>query len=173
MLGAQGLWAGRNLYPATPTVTRGLGFSGLIRRAAPFSRLLWHTRGFGGPILTRILTEKYKQGVYKMGVQYVDSRPEVCQFRNFKDIINSFPGWSSRFLQLICDRGWQPVFTNLSSKGSNGNTWILLFPRGSNRRVAVKNPRRSRPLLSGAVKVFDLVYGYLWGPEHHKRVLSL
>ena len=46
MLGAQGLWAGRDLYRATPAVTRDLGFSGLIRRTAPFSRLLRHTRGF-------------------------------------------------------------------------------------------------------------------------------
>jgi hypothetical protein len=40
MHGAQGLWAGRGLYRATPAVTRGLGFSGLIRSTAPFSRLL-------------------------------------------------------------------------------------------------------------------------------------
>jgi hypothetical protein len=56
MLGAQGLWAGRDLYRATPTVTRGLGFSGLIRRTSPFSCLLRHTRGCGVPILSRILT---------------------------------------------------------------------------------------------------------------------
>jgi hypothetical protein len=56
VLGAQGLWAGRDLYRATPAVTRDLGFSGLIRRTAPFSRLLRHTRGCGGSILTRILT---------------------------------------------------------------------------------------------------------------------
>jgi hypothetical protein len=56
MLVAQGLWAGRDLYRATPTVTWDLGFSGLIRRTAPFSRLLRHTRGCGGSILTRILT---------------------------------------------------------------------------------------------------------------------
>jgi hypothetical protein len=31
-------------------------FSGLIRRTAPFSRLLRHTRGCGRPILTRILS---------------------------------------------------------------------------------------------------------------------
>jgi hypothetical protein len=43
MLGAQGLWAGRDLYHATPSVTQGLGFSGLIWRTAPFSRLLRHT----------------------------------------------------------------------------------------------------------------------------------
>jgi hypothetical protein len=56
MLGAQGLWAGRDLYRATPAVTRGLSFSGLIRRTAPFSRLLQHTRGCGGSILAQILT---------------------------------------------------------------------------------------------------------------------
>ena len=44
------------LYRATPAVTRGLGFTGLIRRTAPFSRLLRHTRGCGGSILLRILT---------------------------------------------------------------------------------------------------------------------
>jgi hypothetical protein len=52
MLGAQGLWAGRDLYRATPAVTRDLGFS------APFSRLLRYTRGCGGSILTRILSGK-------------------------------------------------------------------------------------------------------------------
>jgi hypothetical protein len=51
--GAQGLWAGRDLYRVTPNVTRGLGFSCLIRRTAPFNRL---TRGCGGTVLTRILT---------------------------------------------------------------------------------------------------------------------
>jgi hypothetical protein len=56
MLGSKGLWVGRDLYRATPAVTRGLGFSGLIRRTAPFSRLLRHTRGCGGCILTWILT---------------------------------------------------------------------------------------------------------------------
>jgi hypothetical protein len=39
LLGAQDLWAGRNLYRATPAVTRSSGFSGLIRRTALFSRL--------------------------------------------------------------------------------------------------------------------------------------
>jgi hypothetical protein len=38
----------------------GLGFSGLIRRNAPFSRLLRHTKACGGYILTRILTGKYQ-----------------------------------------------------------------------------------------------------------------
>jgi hypothetical protein len=47
MLGAQSLWAGRDLYRAPPAVTRGLGFSGLIWRTAPFSRLFRHTMGCG------------------------------------------------------------------------------------------------------------------------------
>jgi hypothetical protein len=37
-----------------PAVTRGLRFSGLIRRIAPFSHLLRYTRGCEGSILTRI-----------------------------------------------------------------------------------------------------------------------
>jgi hypothetical protein len=44
------------LYCATPAVTRDLSFSGLIRKTAPFSRLLRHTGGCGGSILTWILT---------------------------------------------------------------------------------------------------------------------
>jgi hypothetical protein len=43
MLGTQRLWAGRDLYRATPAVTRSLSFSGLIQRTAPFSCLLRHT----------------------------------------------------------------------------------------------------------------------------------
>jgi hypothetical protein len=34
---------GRDLYCATSSVTRGLGFSGLIRRTVPFNRLLPRT----------------------------------------------------------------------------------------------------------------------------------
>jgi hypothetical protein len=56
LLGSQSLWAGRYLYRATPAVTRDLGFSGLIRGTAPFSRLLRPTRGCGWSILTLILT---------------------------------------------------------------------------------------------------------------------
>jgi hypothetical protein len=56
MLGAQGLLAGRYLYRATPAETRDLGFSGLIWRTAPFSRLWRQTRGCGGSLLTWILT---------------------------------------------------------------------------------------------------------------------
>jgi hypothetical protein len=56
MLCAKGLWGGRDLFRATPAVTQGLSFSCLIRRTAPFSRLLRHTRECRGPILTWILT---------------------------------------------------------------------------------------------------------------------
>jgi hypothetical protein len=56
MLGAQGLWAGRHLFRATHAVTQGLGFSGPIRRTAPFSHLLRHIRECGESILTWILT---------------------------------------------------------------------------------------------------------------------
>jgi hypothetical protein len=56
MLSIQGLCAGRDLYRATPTVARDLGFSGHIRRTAPINRLLRHAWGCRGPILTRILT---------------------------------------------------------------------------------------------------------------------
>jgi hypothetical protein len=52
MLGVQGLWTWRDLYRATHAVTRGLGFSSLIRRTAPFSRLLQRTRECRGSILT-------------------------------------------------------------------------------------------------------------------------
>jgi hypothetical protein len=55
MLGAQVLWAGRNPHHATSATTQGLGSSYLIRRTAPFSRLLRHTRGYGESVLSRIL----------------------------------------------------------------------------------------------------------------------
>jgi hypothetical protein len=56
MFGAQGLWAGRDLYRVTPAVTRDLCFPGLIQRTAPFSRFLRPTTGCGESILTWILT---------------------------------------------------------------------------------------------------------------------
>jgi hypothetical protein len=49
-------WTGRDLYRATPAVTRDLGFSGLIRRTSPYLVASYNTRGCGGSILTRILT---------------------------------------------------------------------------------------------------------------------
>jgi hypothetical protein len=53
-----------DFYRATPAVTRGLGFSGLIRRTAPFSRLLWYTRLCGESNLIRILTGSHSVASY-------------------------------------------------------------------------------------------------------------
>jgi hypothetical protein len=61
---SQDLWAGRDLYRATPAVTRGLGFPDLIRRTAPFCRLLRHTGGCGESILARILTGPHSDASY-------------------------------------------------------------------------------------------------------------
>jgi hypothetical protein len=36
MLGAQGLWAGKDLYRATPTATRDLGLYSLIRKTGTY-----------------------------------------------------------------------------------------------------------------------------------------
>jgi hypothetical protein len=67
-LGAQCLWAGRDLYRATHAVTQDLGFSGLIRRTAPFNRLLRFARGCVGPILTRIPTACLE--IWNNGIHY-------------------------------------------------------------------------------------------------------
>jgi hypothetical protein len=77
MLSAQGLWAGRDLYRATPTVTRDLGFSCLIWRTAPISHLLRHAWGCGGPILTWILTEHKKIPHCSKAVPAM-YRPKLC-----------------------------------------------------------------------------------------------
>jgi hypothetical protein len=64
MLGAQGFWARRDLYRATPAVTHDIGFSGLIRRTAQFSRFLRHARGCWRPTLTLILTGPHSVASY-------------------------------------------------------------------------------------------------------------
>jgi hypothetical protein len=69
MFGAQGLWAGRDLYRATLAVTRDLGFPSFIRRTTPFSRLLRHTRGCGESILTWILTGFFLQELHLSNAQ--------------------------------------------------------------------------------------------------------
>jgi hypothetical protein len=56
MPGAHDLWAGRDLYCASPVVTQDLDFSGFIQRTTSFSQHLEQAMGFEGPILTRILT---------------------------------------------------------------------------------------------------------------------
>jgi hypothetical protein len=65
MLGAQGLWAGRDLYRAKPAVTGDLCFSGLIWKTAPFSRFLRYTKGMWRiSILTRILAGPFSVASY-------------------------------------------------------------------------------------------------------------
>jgi hypothetical protein len=50
-------------------MTRGLGYFGLIQRIALFSRLLRHAWGYGGPILSRIVTDPHSATTYeKQGV---------------------------------------------------------------------------------------------------------
>ena len=44
LLGSYGLWAGRDLYRATPALTRGLGFCGLVRRTVPLPWLVQQER---------------------------------------------------------------------------------------------------------------------------------
>jgi hypothetical protein len=56
MFSAHGLWARKDLYPATPAFTRGLGSTGLIWRPALFSHLLRHAKRCWEISLTRILT---------------------------------------------------------------------------------------------------------------------
>ena len=50
--------AGRDLYRATPAVTRDLGFCGLVRRTAQTSSPFTTSKGYLGPIFTQILTVK-------------------------------------------------------------------------------------------------------------------
>jgi hypothetical protein len=56
-----GFWAGRDFNLA---VTRRRGFSGLIRRTAPFSSLFRHVRGCRGPILIWILMGPHSVASY-------------------------------------------------------------------------------------------------------------
>jgi hypothetical protein len=48
MLGAQGLWAGRDLYRVTPAMIRGLGFPSLIRSTA-HSVASYEQKGMSNP----------------------------------------------------------------------------------------------------------------------------
>jgi hypothetical protein len=60
MLGAQGLWAGRDLY----RVTRHGASAFLVSWTAPFCGLLRHATGCGGSILARILTGPHSVASY-------------------------------------------------------------------------------------------------------------
>jgi hypothetical protein len=111
MLGAQGLWAKRDLYRATPTLTRELGFSGLIRRTAPFSRLLRRAWGCGGPILTQILK----------GHEHESARG--CAFKEFLYLIKAdCTAHYNRHCQVVRD------FRTLSTCANNVHTGIRWTP---------------------------------------------
>jgi hypothetical protein len=72
-------------------VTRGLSFSGLIRRTSPFSCLLRHARGCGGPILTRTLTGRvskrhYHNIVYITGGVFHFVSFSILRWRHLRNI---------------------------------------------------------------------------------------
>jgi hypothetical protein len=93
MLGAQGFWAGRDPYRATPAATRNLNFSGLIRRTAPINRLLRIAAECGGPILIRILTGPHFVAFYDTQGGAKDlflpgpSRVHTCLDNSFYNIL--------------------------------------------------------------------------------------
>jgi hypothetical protein len=89
------LRAGMDLYLATPAVTRGIiYFSGLIRRTAPFSRLLRLAKGCGGPILIWILT-----GPHSVASCDTQGDAEDIFLPGFSNVLDnmSFPGFMDFF----------------------------------------------------------------------------
>jgi hypothetical protein len=115
--GLQNLGRGRDLFHATPAVTRDLGFSSLLRRVAPFSHLLRHTRGCEASILTRILTG-------------YDERPSsttifchICIYRCGSPMMRAFTSKTGNFVCMI-------VYSRLS----NFAAWaIFQTPGGCHR----------------------------------------
>jgi hypothetical protein len=142
MLGAQGLWAGRDLYRATPAVTRGLGFSGLIRRTAPFSRLLRHTRGCGGSILTRILTglqgnEKWAKVKLRQNIQ--TKVIEFCLERLLQPLRNRFPNLSWNFIDVLIFKIICVYFLRTRKHSTQIGKWALHL-RGLKHIFNLLNP---------------------------------
>jgi hypothetical protein len=119
MLGAQGLWAGRDLYRATPAVTRDLGFSGLIRRTAPFGRLLQHTRGCGGSILTRILTGSMMVQQMNVNIRN-EQRLWAVRSQHLRQIFGEAQTRFTEFVQIHIRSYWLSI--NSSKKLINSYT---------------------------------------------------
>jgi hypothetical protein len=117
MLDAQGFWARKDLYRATPAVTRGLVFSGLIRRTASFNRLLRNTRVCGGSILNRILMGPHSVSSYETQGDAENLFLPGCQkVRNFKDFtVFAASKKPSIFLQI--DKYFIHIIYNTSSWG--------------------------------------------------------
>jgi hypothetical protein len=65
MLGALGLWAGRDLYGITPLQHKASVFPVSSKGPTPFSCLLRHIKGCWRPILTRILTGPHSVASYE------------------------------------------------------------------------------------------------------------
>jgi predicted RNA-binding Zn-ribbon protein involved in translation (DUF1610 family) len=119
MLGVQGLWAGRDLYRATPAVTRDLGFSGLIRRTAQISRLLRHTWGCGETILTRIVSSTKRLTTYKcsnwpLNVKGICICPIICNTSRRFEIDQRPLNASKHFLCRPCVTICRRVMNSLS-----------------------------------------------------------
>jgi hypothetical protein len=85
MLGALGLWAGRDLYHATPAMTQDLSFSPPHPKDCPwwFSHLLRHAWGCGGSILTLILTGSLSSCIlihWKYNIEHISVYIEFKKF---------------------------------------------------------------------------------------------
>jgi hypothetical protein len=103
MLSALGLWAGRNLYRATPSVTRDLGLSDLIQRTAPCSRLLRHAKGCWGSTLTRILTGRYRSFTSESYSVFIGISPWHIHSKNYNP--SSYVNTFYLMTELDCPRG--------------------------------------------------------------------
>jgi hypothetical protein len=116
MLGAQGLWAGKDLYHATPVVTWDLGFSGLIRRTAPFSHLLWHTKGCAGSLLPCILT-----GTMKIHVSSQRHMKIHAGFFTLMIIIDCF------YVHVLCNINFAILYTRGSFQKEIKVAWTMFY----------------------------------------------
>jgi hypothetical protein len=76
-LGAQGLWAGRDLYQANLRWHRASVFPVSSQGPPPFNCLLRLARGCGGPILTKILSGPHSIASY-------DTQGNVEDLKTFK-----------------------------------------------------------------------------------------
>jgi hypothetical protein len=102
MLGAQGLWAGRDLYRATPTVTWDLGLYGLIWKTGTYIPH-WDSnprRKDHQIIAPDALTTAPRRRLSKIEneiLQQIDVGP--LQFLWKKDSLNSSPKQGQKFYQ--------------------------------------------------------------------------
>ena len=64
-----GMWAGRGLFCATPTVTSNLGFRSLTRKTTPMKFALNIIKGYLGLILTRV--RKGGKWMYKLYIMEI------------------------------------------------------------------------------------------------------